>query len=247
MKNTGQAISLANVSGAVVDNILKPQAKSKHRDYSYPLALLGLFGFFWTILAINPWYRQDWLLENVLVFIVVPTLLWGYSRLRFSNFCYSLIFIFLCLHEIGAHYTYAEVPYRALLLQVTSLDINEVLGIDRNHYDRLVHFSYGFLLLPVSVEICNARAKLVGVWRYLIPVAFIMSHSEVFEIIEWQAAEIFGGPLGQAYLGTQGDVWDAQKDSFAAATGATLSMAIYHAYEYFRKNNKRFRDLLLMD
>jgi putative membrane protein len=247
MTNAGQAISLANVSGAVVDNILMPHAKPAHQHYSYPLVLLGLFGVCWSLLAINPWYRQDWLLENMLVIIVVPTLVWGYSRLRFSNFCYSLIFVFLCLHEIGAHYTYAEVPYRAWLLRVTGLDINEVFDIHRNHFDRLVHFSYGFLLLPVSVEIFNARAKLVGVWRYVIPVAFIMSHSETFEIIEWQAAEIFGGPLGQAYLGTQGDIWDAQKDSAFAAIGAICSMTIYQAYQAFRKNAQRVGDTIILD
>jgi putative membrane protein len=247
MTNTGQAISLANVSGADVDNILNPQVRRKDLDHSYPLLLLGIFSIFWSILAINPWYRQDWLLENMLVFIVVSTLVWAYPRLRFSNFCYGLIFVFLCLHEIGAHYTYAEVPYRAWLLQVTGLDINLLLGIQRNHFDRLVHFSYGFLLLPVSVEILNARAKLVGVWRYLIPVAFIMSHSEIFEIIEWQAAEIFGGPLGQAYLGTQGDIWDAQKDSAFAAIGAICSMAIYQAHKAFRKNAQRVGDTLILD
>jgi putative membrane protein len=252
MKMTGQAISPACVSGAAADNFnarsWAAYVKNMTRySAQYPLILLGVFLLWWSVLAIKPWYRQDWLLENALVFIVVPTLVWGYQRIRLSNFSYTMIFIFLCLHEIGAHYTYAEVPYRTWLLKLTGSDINALLDIDRNHYDRLVHFMYGFLLLPAYVEIFNVRAKLKKIWRFVVPVAFIMSQSELFELIEWQAAEIFGGPLGQAYLGTQGDVWDAQKDSFAAAAGAMLSMAIYHAYEYFRKNNKRFRDLLLMD
>jgi putative membrane protein len=76
------------------------------------------------------------------------------------------------------------------------------------------------------VQILDVRASLQGVWRFLLPVSFMMSCSELFEMIEWQAAEIFGGPLGQAYLGTQGDVWDAQKDSGLAMCGAIVSMVL---------------------
>lgn len=252
MSSRGHAISPAYVSGRAADNSLAKNRLMNAKEIAapsarYPLLLLGIFILFWSLLAIKPWYRQDWLLENALVFIVVPTLIWSYHRIRFSNFGYSLIFIFLCLHEIGAHYTYAEVPYREWLLQITGLDINISLGINRNHFDRFVHFCYGLLLLPVCIEIFNARANLTKIWQYVVPVAFIMSHSELFELIEWQAAEIFGGPLGQAYLGTQGDIWDAQKDSLAAALGAVISMGIYQTYQAFRTNTKQIGDLLLMD
>lgn len=97
-------------------------------------------------------------------------------------------------------------------------------------------------MLPAMVELFEARARLIGLWRYLVPVAFLMSHSEIFEIIEWQAAEIFGGPLGQAYLGTQGDVWDAQKDSALAALGAILSMTAYQAHSFLKKKSDTKRD-----
>jgi len=189
----------------------------------------------WCLLAIAPSYRQDWLLENVLVFIVVPLLIWGYRHLRLSNASYSLIFVFLCLHELGAHYTYSEVPIAAWIKQIVGIDLAAVTGIERNHYDRFIHFSYGFLMLLPCVEIFQARARLVGFWQALVPVTFLMSHSELYEIIEWQAAEIFGGPLGQAYLGTQGDIWDAQKDSSAAAIGAVSAMLIYQLFLKTRK------------
>ncbi|NJR44235.1 DUF2238 domain-containing protein [bacterium] len=190
----------------------------------YPGQLLAAFIIWWSLLAIAPWYRQDWLLENILVFVAVPALVWGYHRLRFSNLSYTLIFSFFCLHQLGAHYTYSEVPYRIWLQSLFGFDINIVLGIERNHYDRLVHFSFGSLLLPACAEILEARAKPEKIWRFVFPVTLIMAQSELFEIIEWQAAIHFGGPLGQAYLGTQGDIWDAQKDSFAAALGAVLAM-----------------------
>jgi putative membrane protein len=186
---------------------------------SLPPLLLGLFGLVWLGLAIQPRYRNDWLLENMLVFVGVPLLVHGYRRLRLSDASYLLLFVFLCLHEVGAHYTYAEVPIGY-----------GWFGATRNHFDRLVHFSFGLLLLPAVVEILQARGPLRGLWRYLVPVTFIMACSELFEMIEWQAAEIFGGPLGQAYLGTQGDVWDAQKDSGMAMLGAMLSMAALRVF-----------------
>jgi putative membrane protein len=126
----------------------------------------------------------------------------------------------MCLHAIGAHYTYAAVPYR------------EWLGLEidgRNHYDRFVHFLYGLLLMPVYREIFTRMTVLTGLWSFFVPVTFVMAHSEAYEIVEWQAALRFGGDLGQAYLGTQGDIWDAQKDSFAAAIGAVMGWVLYTA------------------
>jgi putative membrane protein len=121
----------------------------------YPLALLLGFIAIFAALAIEPWYRQDWLLENLLVLVAVPTLVLTYRRLRFSNFAYTCLFVFLVLHEIGAHYTYSEVPWR-----------------------------------------------------------------------EWLAAVLFGGDLGVAYLGTQGDEWDAQKDMALATAGAVTGLVL---------------------
>jgi len=194
------------------------------------LLLLGLYLVWWTVMAIEPKYRDDWLIENVLVFISVPALIWGYRRLRFSNFCYTLLFFFFCFHTLGSHYTYSEVPYA------------QWLGWDlegRNHYDRLVHFLFGLLIIPVVIELFEVKAALKGVWRHIVPVTFIMAHSELYEIIEWQAAEVFGGDLGQAFLGTQGDVWDAQKDSLLAALGAVSGMGSYRLYEWITRRQAR--------
>ncbi len=190
----------------------------KNQRPTIPLLLLAVFTVVWILLALQPSYRADWLLENMLVFVGVPLLVWGHRRLPLSNASYLGLFVFLCLHEVGSHYTYAEVPIGY-----------GWFGASRNHFDRLVHFSFGLLLLPTVVEILQARGPLRGLWRYLVPVTFIMACSELFEMIEWQAAEIFGGPLGQAYLGTQGDIWDAQKDSCMAMLGALLSMALLRA------------------
>lgn len=190
----------------------------------YPLVLLVLFLAWWLILAIAPVYRQDWLLENLLVFIAVPLLVLTYGRLRLTNTAYTLLFAFFVLHELGAHYTYSEVPYDSWVQTLSGRTLSEVLGLERNHYDRAVHFLYGLLITPAAIELLDARAPQRGIWRGLVPLLFMVSHSTVYELVEWGAAEIFGGDLGQAYLGTQGDVWDGQKDSALAALGALVSV-----------------------
>jgi putative membrane protein len=194
----------------------------------YPCLLLGLFAVLWALLAIAPWYRQDWLLENLLVFVAVPVLVFTARSLRFSNFAYTCLFLFFVLHEIGAHYTYSEVPWRDWL-QSAGIDGTRFTG--RNHYDRLVHFAYGLLMLPATWELFQQRAPATRIWRYLMPVMFIMGHSVVYELIEWAAAEAFGGDLGEAYLGTQGDTWDAQKDMALASLGAVLGLLLVLARE----------------
>jgi putative membrane protein len=194
--------------------------------YRYPLALLVAFVAIFAVLAIAPWYRQDWLLENVIVFIAVPLFVLTCRRLRFSDLAYSCLFIFLVLHEIGAHYTYSEVPWRDW---VAVLGHEAGAAAGRNHYDRLVHFSYGLLMLPIAWELFAARAAPRGLWRWLMPLLFVLSHSVIYELVEWLAAELFGGDLGMAYLGTQGDPWDAQKDMAMATAGAvagTILMVI---------------------
>lgn len=193
-------------------------------DDRYPAALLAAFAGVWLALAISPWYRQDWLLENVIVFVAVPMLVWSHRRLRFSNFAYTCLFIFLVLHEIGAHFTYSEVPWREWFQSLGGGEPPAPMG--RNHYDRFVHFSYGLLVLPAVWELIEARMSPQGVWRWLMPVFFVLSHSVIYEMIEWIAAVVFGGDLGVAYLGTQGDEWDAQKDMALATSGAVLGTVL---------------------
>lgn len=191
-----------------------------------PRWLLVVYLCIWAGLAIAPRYRADWLLENLIVFIALPLFIRGAKTRPLSDASYVCLFIFLVLHTVGAHYTYSEVPYDAWIQGLTGHSPGEVLGWDRNHYDRLVHFSYGLLLLPASVELFDRVAPPRGLWRSLLPVLFIMSHSAIYELVEWGAAVSFGGDLGQAYLGTQGDVWDAQKDTALATLGAITAMAV---------------------
>ena len=177
-------------------------------------------------LAIHPLNRMDWLLENVLV-LVAAIVFWVIrKRFVFSRLSYTLIFIFLCLHEIGSHYTYAKVPYDEWFRALTGRTFNELIGWERNNYDRVLHFLYGFLFAYPIREIFLRVANVRGFWGYFLPLDLTMSSSMLYELIEWLAVGVFGGELGMAYLGTQGDIWDAHKDMALASLGALLAMSI---------------------
>ncbi len=199
-----------------------------HADNNrFALALLLAFSLIFLLLAIDPWYPNDWLLENVLVFVGVPTLILLHLRSPLSRASYVCVFVFLCLHEIGAHHTYAEVPYDRWFEALTGSSLNEQLGVERNHFDRFVHLSWGLLLTYPIREIVIHTSKLRGAWAALVPFLIIATSSTIYELIEWAAAEVFGGELGMAYLGTQGDIWDAHKDTLMAILGSLIaSLAI---------------------
>lgn len=194
----------------------------------FALTLLGAFALIFILLAIEPATRSDWLLENALTVAALAWLIPSYRRLPLSNLACGLLFAFGVLHEIGAHYQYSDVPYDRWFAAISGgQSLDALLGFERNQYDRLVHFLYGLLITPVAAEVIAARVRLRGVWLFLLPVTFVMSHSLIYELIEWFAASLFGGDLGQAYLGTQGDVWDAQKDMFLATLGSLIAQPLW--------------------
>jgi putative membrane protein len=196
----------------------------QHR--SYFLLLATILGLLWIGLAIDPWHRDDWLLENVLLVLACIVLGATYRAFPLSRISYTLIFVFLCLHTVGSHYTYAEVPYDVWFHSLTGHTFNELVGWERNNYDRVVHFAYGLLLAYPVREVFLRIAGVRGFWGYFLPLDLTMSSSMLYELIEWVAAEVFGGDLGAAYLGTQGDVWDAHKDMALASLGALITMSV---------------------
>lgn len=179
--------------------------------------------------ALSAWgahFPQDWILENSLVLLDVPILWAIYKKLPFSRLSWTLVFLFLYLHELGAHYTYSEVPYNDWSRACFGVSINEMFGWERNHFDRAVHFLYGLLLAYPIREIFLSLARARGFWGYFLPLDVTLSSSALYELIEWAAAEVFAGDVGQAYLGTQGDVWDAHKDMILATAGALIALLI---------------------
>jgi putative membrane protein len=180
--------------------------------------LLGVFAVNWALLAFNVRFYDDWKLENWLTVPFVVLLYLTHRAFRLSSISYGLLFVYMTLHVVGSHYTYAEVPFGFWL--------QNLLDQSRNHYDRIVHFSFGLLLAyPIRelvVRISDAR----GWWGLWFPIEFVLAFSCVYELLEWGIAVVFGGDLGIAYLGSQGDVWDAQKDMALAGLGAVISMSV---------------------
>ena len=184
----------------------------------YYTIMLVAFSIAWVWAAIKPLYFDDWLLENILVFITIPVLFFIRKKFELSILSYTLITIFMILHVIGSHYTYAEVPW--------GIKLGEWLGSERNMYDRLVHLLFGVLLVYPIQEIFIRTTKIKGFWAYFVPFMIISALSGIYEVLEWVAAEVVDPEAGIAFLGSQGDIWDAQKDMFLAKVGALITLII---------------------
>ena len=193
-------------------------ARSREQPITVPAACLAAWFVVWAICAISPNDRRDWLLENLLTFAGVGALLATFRRFRFSDRAYVQITIFMMLHAVGGHYTYAEVPLGDWL--------KDALGLARNHFDRIVHFSFGLLMLRPMRELGFRNDPKLGRFAKLyFATAGVGLWSMVYEIAEWVVAAIVDPAAGAAYLGTQGDEWDAQKDMGLALVGALIASA----------------------
>lgn len=172
----------------------------------------------WVATAIAPLDRHDWFLENLLVFGIIVVLIGTYRMIPLSDLSYLLITAFLTLHAVGAHYTYSEVPFGFWL--------RDTIGFARNPFDRLVHFSFGLLMAYPIREVFLRVANTRGFWAYYLPLDVTLAFSALYEIMEMVIATMVAPGTGDAWLGTQGDVWDAQKDMAVAGLGALLCMCI---------------------
>ncbi len=194
---------------------LKPSAEPRH----VRTACLTVFAAVWLALAIAPVYRADWLLENLLTFAAVPAWLWAARRVRISDRAWIQATAFVLLHTVGSHYTYSEVPI--------GFWARDALGLTRNHFDRLVHFAFGLLMLrPARELLAGPRDAARPFAMAYLDVGAVLLWSALYEILEAVVARVADPAAGTAYLGTQGDIWDAQKDMACAALGALLAAVI---------------------
>lgn len=187
-------------------------ARSSH---AVPLACLLGFGVVWIVCAIAPHDRADWALENVPTFIGVPAAVLTYRRFRFSNRAYVQAALMLMLHTVGSHYTYSLVPAGDWL--------RDGFALSRNHYDRIVHFLFGVLMLRPLRELGFRNGQPGPAAVYFFSVSAIACWSLLYEVVEWLVAQVADPAAGIAYVGTQGDIWDAQKDMALALVGALIA------------------------
>ncbi|MBN8702035.1 MAG: DUF2238 domain-containing protein [Bacteroidetes bacterium] len=173
---------------------------------------------------------SNWILENTLVFLFLFFLIFTYRKHQFSDLSCLLFCVYLSLHVYGSKYTYAENPFGYWL--------QGVFQSERNHYDRIVHFSFGFLLAYPLREAFMNWLKFPTWVSWALPIEITLSISGLYELIEWAVADVFFKAQGDAYLGTQGDIWDAQKDMFLATLGAILATTIISIVKKVFKINK---------
>lgn len=188
-------------------------------DNRFFYSLLGIYLALFFALAIAPIDRMTWLVENITVWILIAgILIFRARKICFSKTAYSMMFVLIYLHTIGGHYTFALVPFDW---------VTDFFGFSRNHFDRMAHFSVGFYAFAIAE--CLHRRQLVAN-RFLLcsyPIFTIASVAALYEIIEWIYAVLANPEAGIAYLGSQGDIWDAQKDMLADTLGALFAVCLY--------------------
>ena len=180
-----------------------------------PLGLLVVGSAALLLSGIEPFDRATWVLEVFPIFVAVPVLLLTFRRFPLTPLAYVLIFLHALILMLGGHYTYARVPL--------GFWVQDLLDLGRNHYDRLGHLAQGFVPAILVREVLLRRSPLVrGRWLFVLVTAFCLAVSACYEFVEWWAA-LIGGESAEAFLGTQGDVWDTQWDMFLALIGAVVA------------------------
>ncbi|MFC0309572.1 DUF2238 domain-containing protein [Gallibacterium trehalosifermentans] len=171
---------------------------------------------------LQPYSQDVWLAEMIPVIAVFLLLIITYPKFQFSLFAYVLMSGWLVLHTIGAHYTFELVPF-----SWGSQLLSGWLGEGRNHFDRVAHYIIGFYSFPIA-ELLVRKGWANAITAGLFGLFSIMSIAAAYEIIEWQYAVREGGEAGIAFLGSQGDVWDAQKDMLADTLGALTALILFY-------------------
>lgn len=188
-----------------------------------------VFASVWIYTFMNNTDMANWWIENTLTILFLVFIVTTYKKYRFSDLSYFFMCVFVCMHVYGSMCTYASNPLGFWL--------QDLLQTERNHYDRIVHFSFGFVLAYPFRELFGNWLKFPSYSIAYMPIVVALAVSSLYEMIEWAVADVFFKAQGPAYLGTQGDVWDAQKDSFLAFAGAVLGTIIISMAMKKAKNN----------
>lgn len=200
-----------------MENIGQNQAKTFGSNW--PLhVMIVLYAGLWIWMAIAPYSRFDWVLENLLIWAALIALISTYRLIQFSNMSYALIGLFLALHTVGAHYSYNE--------NIVDVWLKLVLHSERDNYDRLVHFSFGLLLAYPLREAMSMWTELSRRWLYVMTCVTILALGAFYELIEMWVALLVAPEIGTLFLGTQGDQWDTHHDMELALYGAVIAMVV---------------------
>jgi len=208
------------------DPLSKTDSSMSRRTRAFQLALLAILTLFFVLWLQDPPYQLHAMIHVVPTWIAVGILLSSIRFFALSNTSFALVIGFLVIHVIGTRYIYSYVPYDEWSYKVFGATVSETFQLNRNHYDRAAHFSYGLLIAPVAREIAVRLTSVSLPWSYLAAVQFILASSMLFELAEWGGAIQLAPEFADSYLGQQGDPWDAHKDMALAGAGAVLSMFV---------------------
>lgn len=185
----------------------------------FPFVLLACYAALFVFLAFDPYDRVTWFAENLTVWIIVGVIAILYVRgIRFSNTAYALMSVLIFLHTVGGHFTFERVPFDWF---------TDFFGFERNHYDRIAHFSVGFYAYPIAEWLLAKRLVANRFLLFTYPVFAIATIAMSYELVEWVYAAQSDPAAGAAYLGSQGDIWDAQKDMLADTLGAIVAATFF--------------------
>lgn len=183
-----------------------------------PRLLLVAYAVIFAVLAINPHDRSVWVAENLPIVLIVALLAATDRWTRFSTTAYLFMSVLVFMHTVGGHYTFERVPFGW---------VTELFSFERNHYDRIAHFSVGFYAFAIAELLDRFRLSAKRWVTYLFSVFAIFTVASAYEIIEWLYAVVADPAVGVAFLGSHGDVWDAQKDMLADGLGAIVAATVY--------------------
>lgn len=190
--------------------------QSLHRSGMIAWTLTFFLVFIWS--AINPKDYYTWILEVLPAIIGFTVLAITYKSFPLTNLTYSLILVHCIILMVGGHYTYAEVPLFDL--------IREIFNLERNNYDKVGHFAQGFIPAIIAREVFIRKSVVPSrAWMNFTIVCFCLAFSAFYELIEWWVA-LLSGESAEAFLGTQGYVWDTQSDMALALIGSILALII---------------------
>lgn len=184
-----------------------------------PVILLAIYIIVFIICGISPYDRSVWWAENIPIIAIVISAAVISKYYRFSPASYIMMSFLIILHTIGGHYTFERVPFGF---------VTDLFGFERNHYDRMAHFTVGFFAYPIAEVIMNRKLVNTKWILYLFPVFTILSVAAVYELFEWIFAITSDPAAGIAVLGSQGDIWDAQKDMLADGLGGIFAVLLFY-------------------
>jgi putative membrane protein len=210
-----------------------PTADVLSRDRYKQIAFL-LFAIFFVASCIKPPYPQYLLMQHAPTVVAAAAFAWFSNRFTMSRASFTAVLIFLALHTLGCRYLYSYTPYDDWSQRFFGVTITDVFGFQRNHYDRVVHFSYGLLVAPAIQEFERRHLRLSLMASAVLAVECILATSAAYEIVEWLVAVLFTPEYADQFLGQQGDIFDAEKDMSLAALGAVLSIAVVSLVSYKR-------------